>query len=196
MRCTTQSATKKASVRTRVHRSNTSTRLYGNKQNRPQMNTNIISEACGACENLSHLRPFDHLISRYHPASNKDSLQTLRRASIVLDRHISIQRRPTNPVLKTINKDFEYAIRNRVGSNDDSKLFRTFSRCVALLPQNFLAYLSRKLSCRYRSSGDITYSINRRFPVLTSTVTAMPGARLTILSSICILLSLSETRVE
>jgi hypothetical protein len=33
-------------------------------------------------------------------------------------------------------------------------------------------------SCRYRNSGGIKYWINRRFPVATSTVIAMPGARL------------------
>jgi hypothetical protein len=88
-----------------------------------------------------------------------------------------------------------------------------FSTVISLFPQavpNFVArvylgisslmrnaaYLSLKLSCLYRNSGDIRYSINRRVPVLISTVTAIPGARLTILSSTCILLPSSETRAE
>ena len=57
-------------------------------------------------------------------------------------------------------------------------------------------HLSLKLPCRYRSSGDMTYSMIRRVPVLISTVTAMPGARLTSLSSTCIWVSSSATRAE
>lgn len=55
-------------------------------------------------------------------------------------------------------------------------------------------HLSLKLSCRYRNSGDIRYSTTRLCPVLISTVTAMPGARLTIL--IHFLFGLDEILVE
>ena len=57
-----------------------------------------------------------------------------------------------------------------------------------------LNYRSRKLSCLYLSNGDMRYSITRREPVLISTLTAMPGARLTSRSSIRICVRSSETR--
>jgi hypothetical protein len=59
-----------------------------------------------------------------------------------------------------------------------------------------LPHLSLPASCLYRSSGDSRNSITRRWPVLISTVTAMPGARLTSLSSTCIAVWSSEMRAE
>ena len=57
-----------------------------------------------------------------------------------------------------------------------------------------LPYRSRKLSCLYFNSGDSRYVMIRREPVLISAVTAMPGVRLTMLSSICICVRSSEMR--
>ena len=69
-------------------------------------------------------------------------------------------------------------------------------RCYAGFPAEGDRYLSRRLSLACWIRGLKKYSITRRFPVLISTVTAMPEARFTVLPSACIVARSGRTRDE
>lgn len=64
------------------------------------------------------------------------------------------------------------------------------------MPAFEVIYRSRRLSLETCISGLRKYSITRRLPVLTSTVTAIPGVSRTFLFSTWIVSRASFTRVE